>query len=741
MHRFTIARTRSLVAGAILAATAPAASAQGLAGITGNVHHARDMVPLAGAQVSLEGTAIGSLADREGRYLIANVPPGEHVAVVTMIGYATERVSVTLEAGQTRRLDFTLEQAPFALDELIVTGTAGEVRAKELGHAVDVITSRDIESMALRGAEEILAGRAPGVTVSTNSGQQGAGGSVRIRGLTTVSQTVEPLLYIDGVRVFNLPTRTGWDSRTAVNPLQDVAPSDIERIEVIKGPAATTLYGTEAAGGVIQIFTKAGIAGTPIWTAELAMGVNHQGSFLSDAATDPNDLYTRCGNLDTLYSLNVLGESSDPTFGTRTYFFDPTCPADGDWQQNGLTKRGRLSVRGGLGDVTYYLGGNFTDHTGVLPTARSRDGGFRGNFAFEPLPDLSFSLNTAYARRETRWVADGNNADGFLLNVGRGAHNYLQGGKGEDCLDAPAAPDGGERACVTNGYLFDAELQSEVDHFTTGLTTYWNPTDGISNRLVVGLDYTSIHGETVLPFGYLRVENGLFWDESTRHTTMSLDYTGSLRDEIGESWVSTLSWGWQVFKDRHRWTELDVEGFPGPGRPTLPSGAELTFRGEYTVNESSAGVFLQEMMAWRDRLFVIGGLRADGHSSFGDDHGVQLYPKLSASYVASEEGFWPVGWLETLKLRAAVGFSGRAPGPFGRVRTWGAISLEGEPGFTPDEVGFDASHFDGRLAAQATIYRTRTTDALIARTLPPSLGFPTPRTENVGELSRGGVGD
>ena len=277
MHRFTIVRTRSLVAGAILAATAPAASAQGLAGITGNVHHARDMVPLAGAQVSLEGTAIGSLADREGRYLIANVPPGEHVAVVTMIGYATERVSVTLEAGQTRRLDFTLEQAPFALDELIVTGTAGEVRAKELGHAVDVITSRDIESMALRGAEEVLAGRAPGVTVSTNSGQQGARGSVRIRGLTTVSQTVEPLLYIDGVRVFNLPTRTGWDSRTAVNPLQDVAPSDIERIEVIKGPAATTLYGTEAAGGVIQIFTKAGIAGTPIWTAELAMGVKPSG--------------------------------------------------------------------------------------------------------------------------------------------------------------------------------------------------------------------------------------------------------------------------------------------------------------------------------------------------------------------------------------------------------------------------------------------------------------------------------
>jgi hypothetical protein len=407
-----------------------------------------------------------------------------------------------------------------------------------------------------------------------------------------------------------------------------------------------------------------------------------------------------------------------------------------------------------VGDVTYYASGTYRDADGVLPTANSTDGGFRGTFGFRPGENLELSLRTSYTRRQTRWVHDGNNADGFLLNVGRGAMNYLKGGKGDDCATLPAAPDGSAPECVTNGYLFDSDLRSEVDHFTTGLTTRWAPTPTLSNTLTLGWDYTQIQAESVLPFGYLRRPEGVFWDENTGHTLFSLDYSGSLRTHLTDRVQSTLSWGGQMFQDRHRWTEVDVEGFAGPGLPTFESGAELTYRAEYRVGQASAGFFLQERLGLDDRLFLSLAVRMDGHSSFGDDYGLQPYAKAGLSYVLSDHDFWPIHWFGTFRLRGALGHSGKAPGPFDRLRTWSAVGIEGEPGFTPGspgngdlgpertreiEAGFDASLWRGRLAAEVTYYAAKTTGALVGRAATPSLGFFAPRTENVGTLTNEGL--
>lgn len=741
----------ALFVGALTEAPLPA---QQTGTIAGTVLAGGTNRPVEGAQISLPGTGMGTLTNAQGRFLLLNAPAGPRTVRVTMVGYTTEEQQITVQAGETVTVEFYLTQTALALDEIVVTGTAAEVRAKEVGNAVDAVSSRDIESMHIRGTDELLAGRAPGVTVLTNSGQPGAGGTVKVRGMTTASQTVEPLIYVDGVRIHNLPTRTGWDSRTAYNPLQDIRPQDIERVEVVKGASATTLYGTEASGGVIQIFTKQGISGAPIWTADVGVGVNHQSSFLNNTDGHPTDLYTKCGKLEDLYSLNILTDETAPDFGDRVYIYDPTCPSDGDWQEAGLTQTYNLSVRGGVGDVTYYLSGNYNEADGVLPTANNRDGGFRGNFGFSPLDDLSLNLNSSYTRRNSRWVHDGNNADGFLLNVGRGAQNYLKGGKGDDCDNLPAAPDGSEPVCVSNGYLFDANLKSELDHFITGLTVNFDPIEGLSNRVAVGWDYTQIAAETWLPFGYLRAEDGLLWDEQTRHTKLSVDYAGSYENAFTNDLSSTFSWGGQIFRDRHRWTEIDVEQFAGPGRPTIETGAELTYRDEYTVNQTSAGFFFQEMLGWRDRLFVTGGLRVDGNSAFGDDFGLQLYPKVSLSYVLSDYDFWPTDWFETFKVRTAMGYSGKAPGPFDKVRTWEPVGLEGNPGFTPldvgnseigpeqtreIEVGFDASLLEGRIGAEFTYYNAKTTDALVPRSLPPSEGFLESRLENVGTLKNTGL--
>ncbi len=743
MTRFAVTRSLALVA-ALLSVMLPerARAQQSTGRIQGTVVGQTTGEPLAGAQVLITGTGIGMLTNRDGFYMLTGVPAGEHVVAVQLIGYEEAEQTVRIEAGATATLDFALSQTAVALGEIVVTGTAAPVRRKEIGNSVATIGSAQIENMPLVNAGDALAGRAPGVTFLANSGQPGAGSTIKIRGINSVSQDAQPLIYVDGVRIANQPTRAGWGGRGFISPLQDIAPEDIARVEVVKGAAATTLYGTEASNGVIQIFTKRGVAGDDvIWSAEIGAGVNSGARWGSDA--DPSEQYVNCGNTDLLYGFNIDN-------GEREYFVDPTCPADGDWMRNGPIMNYSLSVRGGTGDITYFASGNYGREDGILPTQRSTDGGFRANVTFAPTEEVTFTLNNAYQKRDTRFVADGNNAEGFLLNVGRGANNYLRGGRVGECDEVPD-----DLICVTNGYAFESDNLASSDHFTSGMTVTYAPIDNFTHRLTVGYDYTHINAETTLPFDYLTLPEGYYWDENTRHTKVSIDYAGSLQNSIGESLASTFSWGGQLFRDRRRWTEFDVQSFAGPGEPTLESGAQLTYRADDVVSGTNAGFFLQEQLGWRDRLFVTAGLRVDGNSAFGDDFGLQPYPKISASYVLSDYDWWPSDTWETFKLRAAVGESGKAPDAFDKVRTWAPISGDdGEPGFTPldignDEVGpertrefeagFDASLFDGRLGLEFTGFHARTIDALVPVVYPPSQGFLASRNENVGELVNKGV--
>ena len=394
---------------ALTPSAAPLAAQQQTGRIQGTVTDAATQRPLAGVQISVQGTGIGLITNDQGRYLLLNVPAGQHVVRATTIGYGSAQQTATVVADETATVDFALSETAVALDEIVVTGTAAQVRRKEIGNSIATVGAREIENVPVSNPQEILSGRAAGVTIMANSGQPGAGGAIKIRGTNSVSQDQEPLIYVDGVRIFNEPTRAGWGARATISPLQDIAAEDIERIEVVKGAAATTLYGTEASAGVIQIFTKRGIAGPAQWTAEFGVGLNTKGRWSSDA--DPTEQYLQCGKTDMLYGLDLSGDDA----GRRIYFEDPTCPSDGDWTEPGAIQRYSLSVRGGSERTTYFVSGNYSDDRGVLPTQKSRDGGFRANVTFTPIEELSFSVSNAYTRRNTRFIGDGNNAEGFLL--------------------------------------------------------------------------------------------------------------------------------------------------------------------------------------------------------------------------------------------------------------------------------------------------------------------------------------
>ena len=272
--------TRALFAAFLVAL--PGLSAQT---VTGRVIDVNSGQPMASVQVFVAGSGIGSLTQQNGRYLLVNVPAGIHSLTAERIGYRSVTSEVTVTAGGTTVQDFSLTQEALGLDEIIVTGTPGGTQRRAIGNSVLSVQAADVtESVAVSNIQDLMAGRAPGLQLGMNSGSVGAGAAIVIRGITTFNLNSNPLIYVDGVRVNNSSAggpqlgtfdRSRPRDRGRVNVLNDFSPGDIESIEVIKGPAAATLYGTEASAGVIQIITKRGAAGAPQFNLAVRGGINY----------------------------------------------------------------------------------------------------------------------------------------------------------------------------------------------------------------------------------------------------------------------------------------------------------------------------------------------------------------------------------------------------------------------------------------------------------------------------------
>ena len=236
--------------------------------------------PLPGVQVYVPGLQIGGLSRANGRYLILNVPAGTHTVRAERIGLGSSEQEVTVADGGTAVANFVLEAQALGLDEIVVTGTAGAARRREIGNAITQLNVADVPDRPTQ-VSDLLQGAAPGIELTGGGGQLGQGKQIRLRGNSSVSMTNQPIIYIDGVRMMDgafprvrsaAVSPQGRGAQITASPLDNINPNDIERIEVLKGSAATTLYGTEASAGVIQVFTKRGTRGAPVWTAEMQQG-------------------------------------------------------------------------------------------------------------------------------------------------------------------------------------------------------------------------------------------------------------------------------------------------------------------------------------------------------------------------------------------------------------------------------------------------------------------------------------
>ena len=726
------AATQSLLAAALMFATGQAPLAAQTGTITGVVRNATNGQAVAGAQVSIPALNTGILANNVGRYLLQNVPAGTHTVQVQYIGYSASSADVTVTAGGAVIQDFALRSEAISLEGVVVTGTAGAARRREIGNSVNQINEDAFQSAPIQNVADILQGRALGVTVLTNGGQVGAGSTIKLRGNNSVSFSNSPLVYVDGIRIRERGLVHSQEANQQTNPFDDINPADIERIETIKGAAATTLYGTEAAGGVIQIFTKRGVAGAPAWSLTVDQGINTLGHIGPSPDVNPTGL--------GMNNCNFTGDANFPG-GDSQFPADPSCPASGSWLRDGYLQSYNLSVRGGAERMNYFMSAKWGAEEGVFDTGVDANGvarplqgqdswNLRGNFSFAPAEDFDVRFNSFYAHRNVTWVPDGNNAEGLLLNVFRGGRDYTND---ED------------------GKLLDMGVTNINDHFTSGVNLLWNPVEGMNHRLNAGIDWVRHTYFEERPWGYFYVQGGNRETDESTFRKLTLDYAGTMdRTFFGLS--SSTSLGGQLYNDFVTGTFGRGQDFAGPGAKILQSGA-VTEAFETNRTVTSGGFFVQEVVGIGDRLFLTGGLRVDGHSAFGKDFGLETYPKGSFSYVISDEAFFPTG-LGTLKLRGAFGDSGKAPGLFDAARTWLSVAGDnGQPGVTPDnlgnpflgpertrewEVGFEGTTLSGRVSFEYQYFNQRTFDALIAVTQLPSAGFVGSQFENVGEVGNAG---
>ncbi len=670
--------------------------------IEGAVTSAQSGEPLPGVNVVIADLNIGAATGPNGQYSIDQVPAGTHELTARFVGFQTATRTITVAAGATQTVDFALREQVVGLDEIVVTGAAGEARRKEIGNTISSVAVSELQSPPT-DVEDVLTGAIAGVSVNLGEGMSGSGAQIRLRGNTSVSQVNAPLVYVDGLRIRStgfpkVVPPVGYDGRSAnvtANPINDINPVDIERIEIVKGAAATTLYGTEAAPGVIQIFTKQGTDDQAQWSFRTQQG---------------------------FHEMQAFGPSNEPFFR-----IDP-------FLRRAHVQNYAGSVRGGIQGVTYFLSGSYADNQGVLPDDNQQKFSTRANVGFSPIDALQVDFNTYYVNDDVQNPPAGNNAQGLTLNAFRGEQNYF----------ADSSPS-------TIRQVLDTRMTTERDHFVIGGTFRYAPVDGFSNRLRVGLDRVDMELRSFRPLGFVFAPDGIMSNRNWTSNLVTVDFVSNLELDITPDFGSRLSVGGQTVETSTRSVWGYAEGFSSPGEPVLSDGAS-TLAFEERITEVNAGVFAQNVFSYLDRYFLTVGLRVDGNSAFGDDFGLQPYPKVSLSYAVSDETFWNDDW-GTLKLRAAYGHAGQAPGNFDAVRTWASEPWGANSAFLPQNVGnpalgpertveteggFNLTTLGERLNVDFTYYRQITNDALLPVTQVPSQGFAGSQLENVGELRNSG---
>lgn len=748
------------LAGAVQGAQAQQAT------ISGRVTDQATDRPLAEARLQVTGTNRIATTNQRGEYTIRGLPPGRAELQVLAVGYAPVRAAVDVTAGEAVTQDFPLQAAPYQLQEVVTTAT-GQQSTVELGNKPAVIRADSIVAEApITNLSDLISGRANGVQVLPSGGTVGAGTRIRIRGSNSISLTNEPLIYVDGVRVENGSESlaplvvTGGQS---VSRLNDLNPEEIQSIQIIRGPSAATLYGTEAANGIIQVTTKRGQAGPARWNVYVEQGAvtepNHYPANFA-GATNGGDFcvleFEAAGlcTVDQVTSFNVLDNARTKPFGT------------GYRQQYGA------NVSGGSEATQYFISGEYEGERGVLSLPGFERARLLDQFALTSIADdvahpnslekvslranlrnqlsrkLELNVSTGYVSSDLSLPQNDNNVTGLLPS------GYFGG------TDSTDAGNNGYGFFLP-GEIFQIHSTQALERFTASGNLNWRPLNWLTGRATVGLDATSRTDRSTQAFGegpsFGGGDLGFVGDARRRifQYTVDLGATGTF--QLSRRISSRTSVGGQYFRNYFNGTDASGQFLPA-GPPTVSAGTSRD-ASETSAENITVGGYVDQQFGLNERLYVTAGFRVDDNSSFGRDFNAVVYPKSSISWLISEEPFFSrPGFLTELRLRGALGASGVQPVDTAAIRFLRPVAITergndengvtlgnlGNANLKPErsrelELGLDAGFFDSRIGLEFTFYDKLTTDALVLVPLAQSLGATSARFENIGSVRNSGV--
>lgn len=729
--------------------------------------------PLKSATISIRNTNAETVASNEGVYqLSATLKNGQYVAVFSSIGYKALEKSFSVTGAASITLDAILKEDVSGMDEVVVTGTSAGTTKKQLGSYVATVKASDLSKGASSNALQALQGKTPGAVITQNSGDPAGGLSVRLRGVSSVNSSSEPLYIVDGVIVSNNTTRvtntqSNYDGANFAgvvgqNRMIDINPSDIERIEVLNGAAAAAIYGSRANSGVIQIFTKRGTSGAP----QVSFSSNVMISSLR-ARLEFNQSATKFGGPTDgpgSQTQDILSPTLTNTTSVKRY----------DYQdqifQTGIGTDNNASVSGGTDYTKYYFSASYFNNQGIIKNTDFKRFNFRTNIDQKISNWMSVNLGLNYINSNANEKPDGNSFFSPMNSVTI-LGNFHDIAKRDALGNLQAIGNLGRVNPLS--VIEDFKQVNQTNRIISNMGIKLKPIKGLTVDYTLGIDNYTQSGTTFMPpFAYN--VNAAFFGGGTTSMDPTLNgyasaansnffginhdvnatYTAKISKNIG----SVTQIGFSQQYEKNTYAMLQGRGLAPfvqtvNGASTIMPGSDV--RSELSIN----GFFVQQNFKFKNQLFLTGAIRRDGSSVFGPEKRNQLYTKANASYLLSETEFWQNmsirKWWDLAKVRLAYGESGNLTGigAYDRFNVYSASSFNSRTALntsstlantnvgperqTEIEFGIDLAFLDNRINFTMNVYDKRVTDMLLNRFISPSTGFSS-LLDNIGNLKNTG---
>jgi TonB-dependent SusC/RagA subfamily outer membrane receptor len=681
---------------------------------------------LAGAQVIIEGTTIGTIAAENGGYrLVIASPRPDMVLLVRSLGYKPARKTLSQTTGSIDQ-DFQLTLDVLHLGEVVVTSSRSETERSTLGTTIATVGGDEISKTNAMQVDASLSGKVSGALVQQMSGQPGGGTSIRIRGLSTISRSAEPLYIVDGVIVDNSSTALIDLGGYSSNRLADLDPNEIDHVEIVKGAAAAALYGSRANDGVVQIFTKRGRSG--------ALRTSFRTTFEND-------------DVERRVAVNQAPINEAGVAVTRH-----------DYQDNLFRTAPRfsntLSLSGGDDKTAFFLSGTSEQQQGVLQATDYRRQNVRLNLDRTLGDRLKVGISTAYITSKANVAPNG----GLTFQLGM-LTSFLFMPNSYNLFPDPVTgvyPVGFSLANPLE-MIANWKAPQTIDRFIGGLNITAFPIDRLTMSYRLGFDNYTEDAALFIPRGSSApsVPTGLSTSVTDRARLMNSDIdlsyvmnAGSLKLTHGAG----MNWQRQ---------QADIVSARATDLALLTQTVQGSqqFASETRDDRRTLGFYGQEQIGVSERLFLTGSLRSDASSAFGSGVRQQWFPKVGAALNVSDYDFWKSSsfssLLNTARLRAAYGYSGGQPaGSFDRLSNYvfepsgtrsGTVNStqQGNDQLKPErarelELGTDLEVLGGRAGLELTYFNKKVSDLILPKSVDPTTGF-LQQLANVGELENHGI--